>query len=267
VFHNRSGIISGRLARLYGYVNGLRRHRKYRRYTMLEASTYSKNLMLARKVADIDGCVVECGTWKGGMLAGIAEVLGPDRRYFGFDSFEGLPPAKEIDGNAALAWQSDTVSPNFHENCRASVRDAEAALKLSGAKHVELVAGWFDRTLPSWAAPQPIALLRLDADWYDSTRICLDALMPQMAAGGLVIVDDYYTWDGCARAVHDWITETQTPVRIRQAHNDVCYFHIDAEVIARLRASSQPRAVESEQGLRPMELVSSKVGAPVPTPS
>lgn len=217
---------------------------------MLSRSTYAKNLMLARGAANVEGCVVECGTWKGGMLAGIAEVLGPQRRYFGFDSFEGLPPAKEIDGRAALAWQSDTASPHFHENCRASRRDAEIAMQRSGAKHVELVAGWFDHTLPKWTAPEPIALLRLDADWYDSTRTCLEHLMPQMAANGLVIIDDYYTWDGCARAVHDWIADTQVPVRIRQAYNDVCYFHVDAEVLATLHGLTDSPESARHQSVR-----------------
>lgn len=227
---------------------------------MLASGTYAKNLMLARLVAEVDGCVVECGTWKGGMLAGIAEVLGPQRQYFGFDSFEGLPPAKDVDGRAALAWQADTTSPNYHENCRASLRDAEAAMQRSGARHFELVPGWFDSTLPDWTAPQPIALLRLDADWYDSTWTCLSALMPQMAANGLVIIDDYYTWDGCARAVHDWIAQTQAPIRIRQSSNDVCYFNVDAEVVARLRASSKAQPAAN----RDPKLVASKAEASAP---
>jgi O-methyltransferase len=200
------------------------------------------------------------------MLAGIAEVMGPQRHYFGFDSFEGLPPAKEIDGRAALAWQADIASPNFHENCRAGLRDAVDAMQRSGAKHVELVAGWFDQTLPKWRAPQPIALLRLDADWYDSTRTCLATLLPQMAVNGLVIIDDYYTWDGCARAVHDWIADTQVPVHIRQAYQEVCYFTVDAELIARLCASLPSPAERSERALRAKELEPSRIGASA-TPS
>jgi hypothetical protein len=58
------------------------------------------------------GAVVECGTWKGGMSAALVEIGGPNRDYYFFDSFEGLPPAKEIDGEGAIAYQADTTSPH-----------------------------------------------------------------------------------------------------------------------------------------------------------
>lgn len=70
---------------------------------MITADDYVENLRLARWVGQVRGSIIECGTWRGGMIAGIADVLGRDRRYYLFDSFEGLPPAKEIDGAAALA--------------------------------------------------------------------------------------------------------------------------------------------------------------------
>src|SRR5437879_4892585 len=79
--------------------------RKFRKFTMTPEDVYTGNLVLAQRVKAIPGAVVECGTWRGGMIAGIADVLGSKRRYFLFDSYEGLPPAKEIDGQAALAWQ------------------------------------------------------------------------------------------------------------------------------------------------------------------
>ena len=69
-------------------------------YTMVKKSAFCENLALAREVAGIRGCVVECGVWRGGISAGLCATLGPDRRYFLFDSFEGLPPAQPIDGPA-----------------------------------------------------------------------------------------------------------------------------------------------------------------------
>src|SRR5690348_7511798 len=83
------------------YVRFLRIHAKYSDLTMIPASTYAKNLMIAENyIRSVPGCVVECGTWRGGMIAGIADVLGAERDYFLFDSFEGLPAAGEIDGTA-----------------------------------------------------------------------------------------------------------------------------------------------------------------------
>src|SRR5437867_13329705 len=81
-------------------------YNKYRDYTMIPESSYIINLKLVDKyVRQIDGDAVECGVWKGGMIAGIAEILGGNRTYYLFDSFEGLLQVKEIDGYAAKKWQ------------------------------------------------------------------------------------------------------------------------------------------------------------------
>ena len=97
---------------LVGFASNERRFRKifrkYRGFTMVPENIYAGNLRLASTVRNLSGAIVECGTWRGGMIAGIADVLGPGRHYRLFDSYEGLPPAREIDGEAALAWQRDT---------------------------------------------------------------------------------------------------------------------------------------------------------------
>lgn len=146
---------------------------KYRSFTMIPSETYVKNLALADKMRSISGCVVECGTWRGGMIAGIADVLGADRQYFLFDSFEGLPPARDVDGPSAKAWQANTTSSGYHNNCTASEEDARGAMEMSAASSFLTIKGWFDKTLPDFKPPSEIALLRLDADWYESTRVCL----------------------------------------------------------------------------------------------
>src|SRR6266705_81074 len=92
---------------------------RFKRFTLVRFDDYCANLRLANRFKHIPGAIVECGTWKGGMIAGLACVFGADRSYYLFDSYEGLPPAKEIDGKAALHWQADTKSPNFFDNCRA----------------------------------------------------------------------------------------------------------------------------------------------------
>lgn len=197
-------------------------YEKYKAYTMIDRSSYITNLMLAREVAKIPGCVVECGVWRGGMSAGIAEVLGPSRDYFLFDSFEGLPPAKaELDGSAAIRYQTEKSSPYYHDNCKAEIEYAAAAMKMSGATSVKLVKGWFENTVPSYVLEQPIALLRLDGDWYESTMTCLTHFAPRVAPGGLIVIDDYLVWDGCARAVHDYLSQNKLPHRIEQKRSVV----------------------------------------------
>lgn len=189
---------------------------------MIPRATYLDNLLLAERVAHLAGCVVECGVWRGGMSAGLARVLGPKRTYFLFDSFEGLPPAKEIDGEAAVRWQQDTTSPMFHDNCTARADFAARAMKLAGVDSPHLIKGWFDQTLPSFTPPEPICLLRLDGDWYESTMVCLEALFDYVVPGGLVVLDDYYAWDGCSRALHDFLSRRSATERIC-SFNGICH--------------------------------------------
>ena len=193
-------------------------------FTMIPPATYLKNLALADDFNTVEGCVVECGTWKGGMIAGIAKMLKEqEREYFLFDSFEGLPPARDIDGQAALDWQANKDSPIYYNNCTASIADAEKAMQKSGAMRYQLVKGWFNETLPQYLDKLQIAMLRLDGDWYDSTYACLENLFPSVVKDGIIILDDYYTWDGCARAMHDYLSRNNRTERISQFDNDVCY--------------------------------------------
>jgi O-methyltransferase len=174
---------------------------------------------------DIPGVIVECGVWRGG--SSIAMLLAQQERYgdvrkkvYMLDSFEGLPPVTARDGPLAAAWQSDTTSPIYYDNCRASLGELREALLMLGLppQTWELVPGWFADSLPPLVErlrDDEIALLRLDGDWYDSTLICLEHLVPLVHEGGLVLIDDYYAWDGCACAVHDYLSRHGLAYRIQ----------------------------------------------------
>jgi O-methyltransferase len=202
-------------------------YRKYRAFTMIHEAGYVNNLELCARFAAVPGCVVECGVWRGGMIAGMAEVLGADRKYFLFDSFEGLPPAREdLDGSSAVAWQQNANSPVHYNNCTAAEEEAASAMKLSAATSFVLVKGWFNETIPQFTPPSEIAVLRLDGDWYESTRTCLENLYPHVAVGGIIIVDDYHIWDGCARAVNEFLSRFAPPnavPRLSQFHDRIAY--------------------------------------------
>lgn len=167
---------------------------------------------------NVMGDMVECGTWRGGcglamLLAQRAAFGRVERKIHFFDSFEGLPPAGERDGSAALKWQAAT-----DHNCAASWADLEETLvtkfNFSG-NDFAIWPGWFKDTLPKFTERHDkIAVLRLDGDWYASTRECLDVLAPLVEDRGTVIVDDYFAWDGCARAVHDYLSQNDLPYRI-----------------------------------------------------
>jgi hypothetical protein len=93
---------------------------------------------------------------------------------------------------------------------------ARTAMEETGQRF-EIVKGWFDETVPKFAAEQStIALLRLDGDWYESTMVCLTHLFPLVPDGGLVIFDDYGYWEGCTRAVHDYLSREERTEPIQQ---------------------------------------------------
>jgi hypothetical protein len=191
-------------------------YQRYKDYTLVDEVNYIANLQLCQDKAPAEGCIVECGVWKGGMLAGMAEVL-PDRKIYGYDSFEGLREPQEVDGPAAADWWR----MNPVQNC--AVTQEEAAQVLGRSKFSGLlIKGWFEETLFDHRPNQPIAVLRLDADWYTPTLISF-TLYDLVTKGGLIIIDDYYVWDGCARAVHDFLSGKALNTTIQQFNNKVCY--------------------------------------------
>jgi O-methyltransferase len=203
------------------YVKLGRQFRKFRPYTMIHDRPFRENLLLAKKALlnpALDGAaIVECGTWKGGMAAALVEIGGPNRTYYFFDSFEGLPAAEAIDGKSAKDYQADTKNPEYFDNCRASVDDLKGALALATNRtdRIRIIPGFFESSFKEFEPPQ-IAVLRLDGDWYSSTMICLQKFWNYVLPGGLILIDDYYTWDGCARAVHEFLFKVEATERVQQ---------------------------------------------------
>ncbi len=116
----------------------------------------------------------------------------------------------------------------YYDNCRADVDDVLGGLANVGLREGDYVIrkGWFNSTVPALASElqaQGIAVLRLDGDWYASTMDCLVSLVPRVSKGGIVMIDDYYVWDGCTQAVHDYFAQTKVPFRIRDDSN-IAYF-------------------------------------------
>lgn len=185
--------------------------------------------------ADIPGAIVECGVWKGG--CSIAMLLA-QRAVFGevkkpvhlLDSFQGLPPVDDRDGPLAKSWQNGADPDKFFDNCSAPRAELDATLEKLGfsEKDFTIWEGWFEDTVPQLRASlegESIALLRLDSDWYESTELCLNLLMPITSEEAPVILDDYYAWDGCAQAVHDFLARERASYRIKSLpYNFGAYF-------------------------------------------
>jgi O-methyltransferase len=198
---------------------------RFSEFTMIPKQFYLGNLELAYKVKGINGAIVECGVWRGGMIAGAASILGKERDYYLFDSFEGLPKASEIDGVDANNWQLDTKSEGYFNNCKAEIEFANKAMSMVNLNenNIHIIKGWFNESLANGNYNFPIAMLRLDGDWYESTITCLQYLFSNVVPGGLIIIDDYYTWEGCAKAVHDYLSKNGRPERIYQYNNSIAY--------------------------------------------
>jgi O-methyltransferase len=199
-------------------------YEKFKDYTMTPRSLFIDNLNLCDRFKNVEGCVVECGVWRGGMIAGIAEIMGNERKYYLFDSFEGLPQVQEIDGEAAINWQKDKDSSFYYDNCKAEIDFAQQAMRSTGIINYQVVKGWFSETLSTIPEDEKIAILRLDGDWYESTIECLNSLYPKLSKGGVVIIDDYYAWDGCSKAVHDYLSRHQLSDKLYQLGEWNSYF-------------------------------------------
>jgi len=200
---------------------------EYSPYSMVPQAKFLENVSLMGRWGHyVSGAFVECGTWKGGMSAAMMRVGGPQRLYHFFDSFEGLPKARgEVDGPQALRWQANTAAPGYYDNCSASLEEFAAVIRQVPVpnENISIHKGWFADTVPH-VDISPIAVLRLDGDWYDSTMLCLVCLFPQIVPGGLCVIDDYAEWDGCAKAVHDYLSANRLAVRIeRTPVAEVCY--------------------------------------------
>jgi O-methyltransferase len=164
----------------------------------------------------IPGPIVECGLWKGGSLMAAALRLldhrDTGRDLIGFDTFGGMTRPTEADvsfkGRPELErWRPSPPSPpgsGQHPD------DIRALLKSTGwpASHIRLVVGPVEETVPA-DAPDQIALLRLDTDWYESTRHELEHLYPRLLVGGVLIIDDYGHYKGAQKAVDEYFRDHQ----------------------------------------------------------
>jgi len=162
----------------------------------------------ARKVAveGILGDIVECGVCNGGSAASIALGFGDQRRLLWlYDSFEGLPEPKEVDGSEAVQWSG---------KCVGSVEKVYDALAIARVDpdRIRLQKGWFEETFRG-PLPEHIAFLHIDADWYDSVLLSLETFYDRVAEGGVIVLDDFGYWRGCREAFRDFFAKrTVVPV-------------------------------------------------------
>jgi hypothetical protein len=175
----------------------------------------------------VPGAFVECGVWRGGsvlaMISTLQATRGSDRAIWLYDTFEGMtepterdvsafePPAlsvwREAEQKGVRPWSEVFGSDVFNED------DVRRTVTATGypSERLHFVRGPVEETIPGEIPDRPLALLRLDTDWYASTRHELEHLYPRLETGGVLIVDDYGHHDGCRQAVDEYF-EGQPPL-------------------------------------------------------
>jgi hypothetical protein len=179
-----------------------------RQYALLNAVNYLDRI-------GVDGAVVECGVWRGGNCMMVKEQRRgrfPSRDIYLFDTFCGMTAPGEIDVTQRSGIPARVLLQENHKRYQrvlaacaieeVKANFIECGLDLHG---VVLVRGPVEATLcDETNLPPKIALLRLDTDWYESTKAELEILYPRLAPGGVLIVDDYDSWQGSRAAVDEY---------------------------------------------------------------
>jgi O-methyltransferase len=176
-------------------------------------------ILATRYVVDhrIPGTIVECGVWRGGSMQAVARTLlacdAADRDLHLFDTFAGMPPPTEHDRrrDGRLAAELLETRPKEAQVWAvATLDDVQAGMAETGypPERIHFHEGMVEQTVPA-EAPDEIAILRLDTDWYESTRHELEHLYGRLASGGVLLLDDYGHWEGARRAVDEFLAETR----------------------------------------------------------
>lgn len=193
----------------------------------------------------LPGCFVECGVWKGGasgMMALANLEFGPTRRHLHlFDAFGDIcQPDEEKDeqklvqevkvltGKQQFAEKPEALTGIYNQFGGAGTIEINKKLLEQEidypSSYLHYHQGWFQDTVPADANQLgEIAILRLDGDWYESTKVCMEALYPKVVNGGLVIIDDYGYNSGCRQAVHEVLGEHNHHPYINYV-NDTCRY-------------------------------------------
>jgi O-methyltransferase len=173
----------------------------------------------------IPGDIVECGVWRGGSMMAIALTLirlgDQTRDLYLFDTFEGMPSPtahdRDFTGRAGASKVAAGTRPDGRSWLYASLEQVRQAVLGTGydPARVHFVKGKVEDTLPA-GAPQQVSLLRLDTDWYESTRHELRHLYPRLARGGVLIIDDYGYWKGARQATDEYLLEQRIPLLLNR---------------------------------------------------
>ena len=177
-----------------------------RPYSLLSEERLRANVLAVRYVnrMGIQGDIVEVGVWKGGSM--LAMILGHDespipRLFHLYDTFVGMTEPAEVDAEFNGTSAQLAMLHNRMIRCISSLEEVKGNI----ARHTGVVPQYHEGDiLLNTYVPKEIAVLRLDTDWYESTKVELEALYPLLQPGGVLIIDDYGHHSGARKAVDEY---------------------------------------------------------------
>lgn len=175
---------------------------------------------------ELDGDFVECGVWKGGSSMMIALCLLKknitNRKIYLYDTFEGMSKPTEEDINyaankAAIKYAEKLNAESGSDWCRSEIEEVKQNLYSTGypKEKIIFVKGKVEDTIPK-TIPNQIALLRLDTDWYESTKHEMEHLYPLLVPKSVLIIDDYGHWQGCRKAVDEYFSKNKIAILLNR---------------------------------------------------
>jgi O-methyltransferase len=178
---------------------------KLRMYVLSQAIKYVKN-------ENIEGDFVECGIWKGGNIILFNKfnlLYDLKKKIYGFDTFEGMSEPDELDKHnniTAKELAKEYGIKKMSDWCYSSYDHVVKNIsKNTIFSNIFLIKGNVEQTLlEEKNLPEKISILRLDTDWYASTKIELEVLYKKLVKGGILIIDDYGHWQGARKAVDEY---------------------------------------------------------------
>lgn len=173
-------------------------------------------LVISNDRNNIEGIIIETGCALGGSAIAMADSKKESRELFVYDVFDIIPPPSEKDDRDVherykiiTSGSSQGIGNNqyygYEEDLYNKVFQSLIQFGIEPAKdNVHLVKGLFEDTLK---ISMPVSLAHIDCDWYESVMSCLKQIVPHLTKGGTLVIDDYYAWSGCKKAVDDYFTD------------------------------------------------------------
>lgn len=196
------------LASVIGKVKG-------RNLTYLEKNALVElaQVVLTNEQNGVDGAIIEAGCALGGSAIVIASSKTPERPFYVYDVFGMIPPPSTKNGQDAHKRYDVIRNGNavgiageryygYKEGLYEQVYQTFEEFRLETSIHnIKLIKGLYEDTLQ---VDFPVSVAHIDSDWYESVMICLNRIEPWLVSGGVLVIDDYFCWSGCRRAVDEY---------------------------------------------------------------